>query len=978
MSATDPLRKLLRVLRLTTGAAGVSLRVPGGADPGVAAGLVLHEGSITAPRSGLAAVPTPHSSVADQMPVRLPSLAPPDGDHAFSMRRCSDRGRLLQVDLGRVSTWMQPAPRGAERRRERELFGLVPHLEVALEFEAPGEVERFDAAMGDCSDGQRPEGMAWTIAVSAFLAVRAYESAARIVDATVQLPGRMEFQAWLGQALQRAVEERTPLGLMFVNPDDFASVNHRFGHEAGDAVLLEVAGELSGQLRDDDRVYRYGGAVFAVILVQVLPGELHAAAERLRTALGNRSWHDQAVQLSFSCGAALFSPDESIEASELVRRADRALNVAKLGGGCRALMWDDSDETMRGAGSIDRLSGIFTADASRDYRNMLLLWETISVISAGSSVTEIGQHFVERLRAAFGAGRVALVCNEEDEGQRLLAACGGGGDVIADDERELMARSGASGQIERSRSTAGRFQWSVPLPGASGSIGDLLIDSGEEAFDSEDLMFLDALARQVAMALERAQLARRLRERNDLERRALREEVRELRQGLQHARLVYCSGAMEAVLDVLRQVADSDATVLICGESGTGKEMLARTLHEHSRRREAPFVTVDCGAIAGNLLEAELFGRHKGAYTGADSASVGLIAQAEGGTLFLDEIGEVPLDLQAKLLRFVQEKEITPLGSSHTRRVDVRIVSATNRNLADEVAAGRYRADLYYRLQVITVVAPPLRERREDILPLAHYFLDKFALQYARPVRSLTPAAEERLRSHDWPGNVRELQNCMMRTVLLARADVVDVSDLQLNEGPLGLSTVSGGLAAPAASTDPDRSASASVGSAVPAAANDSAVAPGRDDPWQQLRCGLAEQVRVALRVNARNPAPVGRWLREDLVLAAHAHDGDVVRRAADALGMAETTFRRQLAGCEREQEIGGLRRFDEWDSTARLIRERFNDLVEGGGDVVARARNTLLQVVLEQTGNGNRAQGAALMGVSPPTYRRLVAETAA
>jgi two-component system response regulator HydG len=223
-----------------------------------------------------------------------------------------------------------------------------------------------------------------------------------------------------------------------------------------------------------------------------------------------------------------------------------------------------------------------------------------------------------------------------------------------------------------------------------------------------------------------------------------------------------------AALKVARQVADSTATVLVQGESGTGKELLARIVHEHSRRARGPFIAVNCAAIPETLLESELFGHERGAFTGAAQRRLGRFERASGGTLFLDEVGDMSATMQAKILRVLQEHEIERVGGETPVRVDVRVVAATNHDLATEVAAGRFREDLYYRLAVVVVQLPALRERGDDVDLLALRFLEHFASEHGRPVRELSSEAAERLRAYAWPGNVRQLRNVMERAVLVA------------------------------------------------------------------------------------------------------------------------------------------------------------------------------------------------------------------
>ena len=232
------------------------------------------------------------------------------------------------------------------------------------------------------------------------------------------------------------------------------------------------------------------------------------------------------------------------------------------------------------------------------------------------------------------------------------------------------------------------------------------------------------------------------------------------------------------VLSTIDRVANSTCTVLVTGESGTGKELIVAALHDASPRKDGPLVTVNCGAIPENLLESELFGHARGAFTGADRARAGRFAVAEGGTQFLDEVGELPLSLQVKLLRVLQQREYTPLGEERPKKCDVRIVAATNRNLEAEVLAGRFREDLYYRLNVIHIELPSLRERRDDIPVLAQHFLRQSALRSGRVVEGFTEEATEYLQSHEWKGNIRALENAVERGVLLAKGPLVQLEDV--------------------------------------------------------------------------------------------------------------------------------------------------------------------------------------------------------
>jgi DNA-binding NtrC family response regulator len=242
--------------------------------------------------------------------------------------------------------------------------------------------------------------------------------------------------------------------------------------------------------------------------------------------------------------------------------------------------------------------------------------------------------------------------------------------------------------------------------------------------------------------------------------------------------LVAQSATMQRVLDLARRVASVESTVLLTGESGVGKERVARLVHTESPRTGGPFVAINCGAVPEGLLESELFGHAKGSFTGASQDRPGLFEAAQGGTLFLDEVGEVPPPMQVKLLRALQEREVRRVGENRSRPVDVRVLAATNRDLVSEVHAARFRQDLYYRLRVVEIRVPPLRERREDILPLARTFLQAAAERTRRKVTGLTPAAANQLVRHAWPGNVRELENAIERAVVLSDGSRIDVEDM--------------------------------------------------------------------------------------------------------------------------------------------------------------------------------------------------------
>ncbi len=318
----------------------------------------------------------------------------------------------------------------------------------------------------------------------------------------------------------------------------------------------------------------------------------------------------------------------------------------------------------------------------------------------------------------------------------------------------------------------------VPLIQKGSTIGAIYLDStlNRQLFNDSTLEFLQAFANQAAMAIENASLIEDL----QLEKRQLQSEL-ERTYGFKE--IIGTSPKMQGVFEVMRKILNSDISALLEGESGTGKELVARAIHYNSHRKERPFVAQFCGNLSENLLESELFGHKKGSFTGAINDKRGLFEIADGGTFFLDEIADISPVIQAKLLRVLQEGTFRRVGDTDYRNVDVRIVSATNKNLKAEVKKGNFREDLFYRLNVITITMPPLRERRSDIPLLVQHFLRKISDKSGQKSKRITPECMRALVNYDWPGNVRELENTIERAVVLAGDNPISLNELVLPEG---------------------------------------------------------------------------------------------------------------------------------------------------------------------------------------------------
>jgi formate hydrogenlyase transcriptional activator len=328
-----------------------------------------------------------------------------------------------------------------------------------------------------------------------------------------------------------------------------------------------------------------------------------------------------------------------------------------------------------------------------------------------------------------------------------------------------------------------KTQCVIPLVNRGQAVGVLAIArTTNKPFTQDDIDFLSEASGQIAIAIENSLAYREL---SELKERLAQENLyleQEIRGEMDFGQIVGNSPALKHVLQLVETVAPTDSTVLLLGETGTGKELIARAVHEHSRRKDRIFVKVNCAAIPTGLLESELFGHEKGAFTGAISQKLGRLELADGGTLFLDEVADIPSEIQPKLLRALQEQEFERLGSTRTLKVNVRLIAATNRDLVKMVAKGEFRSDLYYRLNVFPIRVPPLRERKEDIPLLVGYFVQKFAKQLQKDVKRIPPSVMKAFTAWEWPGNIRELENLMERSVILTRGKSLDAPLMEMRK----------------------------------------------------------------------------------------------------------------------------------------------------------------------------------------------------
>ncbi len=827
----------------------------------------------------------------------------------------------------------------------------------------------------------------WLFALGGALASHTSQVSTILRDSVTGLPDRKAFESVLSDQLDRAAATSQPLSLLLINPDQFSTVNEQMGREEGDKCVQEISKRLRPALRITDLVARYGGVIFAAILVDTPQDEAEDVARRVMQQLSTDPYLGGDVELQFSIGLSSVHAEQAAKARsiDLVRETDQALNAAKRTGGATVVTWREelSQEVMVGR---DRLSGIFTGNMSKDYRNMALLRDAIEIVALHSDFADLAKRVVDKLYEAFNAERVGLFRSAESAEPELiygLTRRGSTGSLqsrvetleLESPEMEAISRSVVNRQIEETATppsvdpegldpSSDRAGFAVPLQAGEQSLGCLFIEGRTSvlSLDTGDSFLLDSLAAQISVALDRSRLAEAEKKRQDIEHRKLRAELGDLRQALQQVKMVYRSPQMEEVVATVRRVAPTDATVLIMGESGTGKELLSRTLHELSPRKGRPLVIVDCGAIASTLIESELFGHERGAYTGAQTRRTGRLVEARDGTVLLDEIGELPLEVQSKLLRFVQDKQFTTVGGSKPQSVDVRIIAATNRDLATEVTAGRFREDLYHRLNVVCLEIPALRDRPDDILYLSRHFLELFAIQYQKAARHLSTEAEEALLAHSWPGNVREVHNRILQSVILSDSTEIFAANLGL---PTAGRSTSGGTI----STAPPQARRSSLAEGIDPDGGSLTTDP---DLWFALRQVLRHQIELASQGPTSLKLPLGAWLRDDLLVETDLAVANAARRAAAILGMPESTYRRRLRSAIDQAQSGLATRSETWPEVRDILNQLAASATEGDEGLMARTQAVLLEEVLERF-PGDIRSGSQLLGVSPPTFRRRV-----
>jgi hydrogenase-4 transcriptional activator len=569
-----------------------------------------------------------------------------------------------------------------------------------------------------------------------------------------------------------------PVTLLLVNPDGFSECNQQYGRELGDQVLNEIMLKMANMLRADDFASRYSGVVFAAYLPDTNEQQGQLLAARMLQMLGNKPFSQKKINLQFSVGLATLEAEEQLgqqSSLELFRRANSAMQAARSAGDGKLVSWQPRLD-INILGNLDPMSGKFSEVPGDDFRLMTLQWDIIRLIGSTQSLQTFSKEICQLLTTGLQSEFSGLYLKQGDNLTSLSCS------AVSDEvdvakihhwvQKNSKFAASARGIIPFHK-LASYYSAVIPLVTGGECLGVLTVcwKLQEHSVVETCIGQLQQVTPNLAAEIDRITL---LQQDND------RRVVAPQKSGAQA--LLFESPAMHTLMQQLQLVAPTDASVLVIGESGTGKEGIALQIHKQSLHPDKPFITVDCTTIVEQLIESELFGHRKGAFTGASSDQPGLIAQADGGTLFLDEVGELPLDIQSKLLRFVQEKTYVAVGDQRVRKVDVRLILATNRNLTDDIAAGRFRADLFYRINVFTLNLPPLHQRDDDPLLLSRHFLHKFSKQYHKEIKGFSDTAISKLRAYGWPGNVRELRNCMMRAVILCSGYVIEPEHLVLQE----------------------------------------------------------------------------------------------------------------------------------------------------------------------------------------------------
>lgn len=574
------------------------------------------------------------------------------------------------------------------------------------------------------------------------------------------------------------LDAKSTNNILLITPDNFRHVNQQYNWGTGDLVLDEIESRIRNVIRTTDLSVRYNGASFLVLLYDTEPAQTHNLLNQLMNELVRNTYLNHDIALTFSFGIALNNELVRYTSIELFYFANFALSQAKELGGNQSRQWTQQN-TLQQIGNFDRVNGGFLSKGTADYQKMLQFWIILNEMGHFGNKIEFAREFTKQLLTSLKLENVALFECENDNLSLLYGVDKDKKTLTSEQINLSKHQKSYISQVANVRADAKPFtslheqngiEVLVPIKVGPQLIGLIkIISNDEQAFAVRDHNLLSKIANHVALTIKNFKHESKVISGNS-------DNIPS-----HHGNgFWYSSNEMRILMQEVRMAAPTNATVLITGESGTGKELLAKKIHELSDRKTKPFVIFDCGTVVESLIDSELFGHLKGAFTGADKGSGGCIEQAEGGTLFLDEIGELPIHVQVKLLRFVQEKQYSKVGCTKYRSADIRVIAATNVNLEQQIKKGLFREDLYYRINVIKIESLPLRERINDVLLIAENYLSKYSAEYGKNFKGLTDEAKQALIEYNWPGNIRELKNLIHRASIMCSDKMIGCSHLGL------------------------------------------------------------------------------------------------------------------------------------------------------------------------------------------------------
>lgn len=737
-------------------------------------------------------------------------------------------------------------------------------------------------------------------------------------------------------------------GILLLSPDNFNELNLKYGRNYGDKVLYCIGELLREFVRPTDMASHYGGTIFMVMFSQSSSAQIKNIISQLQQRLQQYEFLEEKSKLKFSIGVAVNTQDLNYSPVELFYHANYSLSQARELGGAQVREWQQQNAMLQ-IGNLDRLSGNVSKSGNQDYQKMLMQWSILNFLNEIEQLPIFIKELLTQLINGFDLNAAGFYCSE-NHSVKLQQAINNSGNELT--EADIYLTENQISHIKSVHNEHGKvftsvlaehgLQIIIPIYTANRAEYFLWLSTDQDqGITKKDHHVLYNIADFVAVKIERL---------------ATPTNNSKVLKSNKALNFWYQSNAMANLMKEVEMVAPTNATVLITGESGTGKEMLAQSIHKLSDRKDKPFIIFDCGAVVESLVESELFGHQKGAFTGATRDVAGRIHEADGGTLFLDEIGELSLEVQVKLLRFVQEKQYSKVGSGNVKKVDVRLIAATNVDLKEQISKGRFREDLYFRLNVFKVENVPLRNRIADIILIAKSYLDIFAGEYNKNIIDFSEQAKQALLEYLWPGNIRELKNLVHRSVIVCSDNLVTCHHLGLfpvNSTPVDDASVLSNQV-----TARTNSASAIV-------LNNKNEASHQSEQSIHIAKDL---INHCLTDHSReNPFAIGPWIEYQLYRNSLEQHQQVALQAANSLNIAESTFRRRWKKFQADEQLNSYANLIEHYGLVKHIQQLH----------IVESKVAFSQLILAQASKSlglNVKITSGLLGVSAPTLRRIVA----